>query len=154
MIDAASGGDLMDKTSTVARHLISNMASNIQQFRIKGAITNKAVNELIELTSLVRQLAVSQHQQNPHVKVCGICTSVEHLTDMCPTLLETESDNVELVGAIGGYQYGRQPYPARQNDSQQFGGPQYRSSQNQGQYTVPRFGSTLSMPALNWYHYQ
>ncbi|RDX94235.1 hypothetical protein CR513_23405, partial [Mucuna pruriens] len=33
MIDAASGGALMDKTPVVARHLISNMASNTQQFR-------------------------------------------------------------------------------------------------------------------------
>ncbi|RDX98443.1 hypothetical protein CR513_18630, partial [Mucuna pruriens] len=64
MIDAVSGGALMDKTPAVARHLILNMASNTQQFRIRGAITNKAVNEvgtvdnlrmenqLIELTSL------------------------------------------------------------------------------------------------------
>ncbi|RDX63755.1 hypothetical protein CR513_57779, partial [Mucuna pruriens] len=34
MIDAASGGALMDKMPAVARHLISNMASNTQQFRI------------------------------------------------------------------------------------------------------------------------
>ncbi|RDX68174.1 hypothetical protein CR513_52866, partial [Mucuna pruriens] len=33
-------------------------------------------------------------------KVCGICTSVEHPTDMCPTLQETESDQPENVGAI------------------------------------------------------
>ncbi|RDX84039.1 hypothetical protein CR513_34978, partial [Mucuna pruriens] len=100
MIDATNGGALMDKTLAVVRHLISNMACNTQQFRIKGAITNKAVNEvgafdnlrmenqLTELTSLVRQLAVSQHRQIPQVKVCGICTLVEHLTDMCPTLQE------------------------------------------------------------------
>ncbi|RDY11558.1 hypothetical protein CR513_03749, partial [Mucuna pruriens] len=30
MIDAASGGALMDKTPTVARHLVSNMANNTQ----------------------------------------------------------------------------------------------------------------------------
>ncbi|RDY03745.1 hypothetical protein CR513_12633, partial [Mucuna pruriens] len=29
MIDAASGGALMDKTSIVARHMISNMASTV-----------------------------------------------------------------------------------------------------------------------------
>ncbi|RDX83647.1 hypothetical protein CR513_35414, partial [Mucuna pruriens] len=56
------------------------MASNTQQFRIRGASTNKPVNEvgvvdnlrmenqLIELTSLVRQLVVSQHQEIPQVK--------------------------------------------------------------------------------------
>ncbi|RDY12950.1 hypothetical protein CR513_02190, partial [Mucuna pruriens] len=36
MIDAASGGDLMDKTLATTRHLISNMASNTQQFGIRG----------------------------------------------------------------------------------------------------------------------
>ncbi|RDX72998.1 hypothetical protein CR513_47453, partial [Mucuna pruriens] len=36
MIDAASGGALMDKTPAVARHLISNMASNTQQFGTRG----------------------------------------------------------------------------------------------------------------------
>ncbi|RDX76044.1 hypothetical protein CR513_44016, partial [Mucuna pruriens] len=37
MTDAASGEALMDKMPVVARHLISNMASNTQQFGIKGA---------------------------------------------------------------------------------------------------------------------
>ncbi|RDX74589.1 hypothetical protein CR513_45645, partial [Mucuna pruriens] len=64
------------------------------------SLTNKVVNEVgsvgnlrmkNQLTSLVRQLAVNQHQKIPQVKVCGICTSVEHLIDMCPTLQETES---------------------------------------------------------------
>ncbi|RDX74885.1 hypothetical protein CR513_45323, partial [Mucuna pruriens] len=36
MIDATNGGELMDKTPAVARHLISNMASNTQQFGIRG----------------------------------------------------------------------------------------------------------------------
>ncbi|RDX62995.1 hypothetical protein CR513_58622, partial [Mucuna pruriens] len=33
-------------------------------------------------------------------KVCGICTSMDHLTNMCPTLQEIESDQPENVGAI------------------------------------------------------
>ncbi|RDX82974.1 hypothetical protein CR513_36163, partial [Mucuna pruriens] len=37
MIDAASGGDLMVKTPAAARHLISNNASNTQQFGIRGS---------------------------------------------------------------------------------------------------------------------
>ncbi|RDX97070.1 hypothetical protein CR513_20197, partial [Mucuna pruriens] len=36
MIDSTSGGALMDKTSIVARYLISNMARNTQQFGIRG----------------------------------------------------------------------------------------------------------------------
>ncbi|RDX76066.1 hypothetical protein CR513_43986, partial [Mucuna pruriens] len=77
IVNAASGGALMDKTPVVARHLISNMASNMQQFGTRGgAVTLKVVsevgafnnlrleNQLMELTSLVRQLVVGQHQQN------------------------------------------------------------------------------------------
>ncbi|RDX83795.1 hypothetical protein CR513_35254, partial [Mucuna pruriens] len=120
MIDATSGGALMDKTPAAARHLISNMASNTQQFGIRGPSQTR-MNQLTELTSLVRQLAVGQHQPAMAAKVCGICTSVEHPTDMCPTLQETESDQTENVGAIGGFQYGKQPYQNRPFDSQQHG---------------------------------
>ncbi|RDX89424.1 hypothetical protein CR513_28845, partial [Mucuna pruriens] len=112
MIDAASGRSLMDKTPTTARHLISNIASNTQQFGTRGAATSRMVNEvgvidslrlenqLIELTSLVKQLVVRQHQPSAIVRVYGICTFVEHPTDMCPTLQETESDHPESVGSI------------------------------------------------------
>ncbi|RDX87588.1 hypothetical protein CR513_30917, partial [Mucuna pruriens] len=123
MIDVASGGALMDKTPAAARHLISNMTSNSQQFGIRGAGPSRMVNEigtvdnlrlenqLTELTSLVRQLAVGQHQTSTTVRVYGICTSVEHPTDMCPT----------FVGSIGGYQYEKQSYQSRRYDSQQLG---------------------------------
>ncbi|RDX78246.1 hypothetical protein CR513_41504, partial [Mucuna pruriens] len=55
-----------------------------------GATSNQRLeNQLIELTSLVRQLAVGQHQ---------------------PALAtKTESDQPENVGAIGEFQYGKQP---------------------------------------------
>ncbi|RDX92374.1 hypothetical protein CR513_25502, partial [Mucuna pruriens] len=45
MIDVASGGALMDKTSAAARHLISNMASNTQYFGIRGVGQPQMVNE-------------------------------------------------------------------------------------------------------------
>ncbi|RDX68487.1 hypothetical protein CR513_52518, partial [Mucuna pruriens] len=71
--------------------------------------------------SLVRQLAVNQHYPTTAAKVCGICTLVEHPTDLCPTLQETESVQTESVGAVGGFQYGKQPYQPRQFDNQPYG---------------------------------
>ncbi|RDX75857.1 hypothetical protein CR513_44221, partial [Mucuna pruriens] len=65
------------------------MASNTQQFGIRGLNQSRMLNEigaasnqrlenqLNEWSSLVRQLAVSQHQPAMTGKVCGICTSVE-----------------------------------------------------------------------------
>ncbi|RDX96448.1 hypothetical protein CR513_20890, partial [Mucuna pruriens] len=129
MTNAANGGALMDKMPTVARHLISNMASNTQQFRIRGVGQPQMVNEigavdnlrlenqLTELTSLVRQLAVGKHQPSIAARVCGICTSMEHPTDMYPTLKEIESDHPKSIGVIGGYQYGKQLYQSRQFDN-------------------------------------
>ncbi|RDX72760.1 hypothetical protein CR513_47705, partial [Mucuna pruriens] len=95
MIDAASGGALMDKTPMVARHLISNMVGNMQQFGVQGgAGTSRVVSKVSTFDNL------------------RICTLVEHPIDMWPTLQEDESDNIESVGALGGrHQFGRQLYP-------------------------------------------
>jgi len=76
MINVASGGALMDRTPIAARQLISNMAANNQQFGTRVATPPRAVasevfvsmvadnqrleNKLIELTSLVRQVAVGK----------------------------------------------------------------------------------------------
>ncbi|RDY04637.1 hypothetical protein CR513_11628, partial [Mucuna pruriens] len=65
-------------------------------------------NQLTELKSLVRQLVVEQHQPSAATRVCGICTFMEHPTNMCPTLQEIESDHPESIGSIGRYQYEKQ----------------------------------------------
>jgi hypothetical protein len=103
ILDAASGGALVDKTPAAAKSLIENMSINSQQFTTRNNSVNqtKSVNEIQassssikaletridELTSLVKQMAVKPPQT---AKVCGICTSAEHPTDMCP-ILQDES---------------------------------------------------------------
>ncbi|RDX87050.1 hypothetical protein CR513_31530, partial [Mucuna pruriens] len=77
-------------------------------------------------------------------KVCGICTFMEHPTDMCPTLQETELDQTENVGAISGFQYGKQSYQNRPFDNQQQGRQPFRPGPNQGPYAAQQFGSTPS----------
>ncbi|RDX98362.1 hypothetical protein CR513_18723, partial [Mucuna pruriens] len=82
MIDAASGGALIDKTPFETRGVVTSRAVN----KVDAVDNLRLENQLAELTSLVRQLAIIQHQQIPPVKIYGICTSVEHPTYMCPTL--------------------------------------------------------------------
>ncbi|RDX79851.1 hypothetical protein CR513_39669, partial [Mucuna pruriens] len=158
MIDVVNGRALMDKTPVVARHLISNMASNTQQFGIRGPNPSRPVNEigaacnqrlenqLTELTSLVRQLAVSQHHTAMAAKICAICTSVEHPTDLCPTLQETKSGQTESVGPVRGFQYGKQLYQNRQFDNQPYGRQPFRPSPQQGPYAAQRAGSMPNAP--------
>ncbi|XP_052299681.1 uncharacterized protein LOC107176621 [Citrus sinensis] len=66
MIDAASGGALVDKTPKAARNLIANMAANSQQFNIRNDLLPppKRVNEttqtqLQHLENQIGQLATS-----------------------------------------------------------------------------------------------
>ena len=108
MVDAASGGALVDKTPEAAKMLISNMAANSQQFGTRIEHTSKKVNEvstsnlerqISDLTSLVRQMAVGNLQT---VKACGICSATSHATDMCPTL--QEDIPVQQANAMGGFQ--------------------------------------------------
>ncbi|XP_073138382.1 uncharacterized protein [Henckelia pumila] len=53
--------------------------------------------QLIDLTSLVRQMAVGNGQT---MKGYGICNAMGHATGMCPTLKE---ESVEHVNATGGF---------------------------------------------------
>ena len=71
IIDATSGGALVDKTLEAARQLISNMAANSKQFGTRGDFTTKRVNEVSisnlenkvnDPTSLVRSLACGNVQ--------------------------------------------------------------------------------------------
>ena len=68
MVDAASGGALVDKTPAAAQDLIANMAANAQQFGSRAIVSIRGVNEvqtsdtnqqrmenqIKELTTLVR----------------------------------------------------------------------------------------------------
>ena len=67
MIDAASGGALVDLTPAAAKTLISNMAANSQQFwtradqnprRVHEVSTSSLENRVEELTSLMHQFII------------------------------------------------------------------------------------------------
>ena len=105
MIDTASGGALMDKTVVATKKLISNMATNYQQFGTRVITPSRAAasevfvsmladnqrleNKLTELTSLVKQLFIGQHQNVMPAKqprfYC-ICCAPNHPTNACSTL--------------------------------------------------------------------
>ncbi|XP_040952357.1 uncharacterized protein [Gossypium hirsutum] len=100
MIDAASGGALLDKTPEQAQNLIANMAQNTQQFGLKRSDLGKRMDEgqssmieaqLANLTAMVSKLMTGG---NAKASLCGICCLEGHTTDMCPTLQEGEANAV------------------------------------------------------------
>ncbi|KAH9680148.1 hypothetical protein KPL71_026438 [Citrus sinensis] len=117
MIDAASGGALVDKTPEAARNLIANMAANSQQFntrhdllpppkRVNEVSTTSLEKQVSNLTSLVQQLALGQ-QMRP----CGVCSMVGHATDMCPAIQEGSHEQANAVeGFLGQPRQRYDPY--------------------------------------------
>ncbi|XP_068650641.1 uncharacterized protein [Aristolochia californica] len=108
MIDATSGGALVDKTPKAMRNLIANMVVNSQQFGTRLDLPSKNVNEvnissleqkIASLTSLVHQMAVDNTQT---AKACEIFSVVGHPTDMCPTLQEESTEQVIAVSSFFG----------------------------------------------------
>ncbi|XP_027182216.1 uncharacterized protein LOC113780634 [Coffea eugenioides] len=103
IIDAASGGALVNKTPQEARELIERMAENSQQFGTREDFSIRRVNEvetpsmqqqLTELTAFVRQQAVRNASQ---ARVCGICTGIGHSADMCPMIQEETAEQVNMA---------------------------------------------------------
>ncbi|XP_027174625.1 actin-100-like [Coffea eugenioides] len=151
IIDAASGGTLVNKTPREAWELIEGMTENSQQFGTRENILTRRVNELetssilqqlTELTSFVRQLAVGNASQ---AKVCGICTAMGHFTEICPLIQEKSAQQVNMVGHAPAP---RQPYDL------------YSSTYNPGWKDHPNFsygGNRQSNFAPNrqqWYQQQ
>ncbi|RDY13978.1 hypothetical protein CR513_01020, partial [Mucuna pruriens] len=79
-------------------------------------------------------------------KIYGICTYVEHPTDMCPTLQEIELDHPEHVGVVGGFQYGKQQYQTWPFDNQHYGRQPFQPGPPQGPYAAQRAESMPNMP--------
>ncbi|KAL0413444.1 UNVERIFIED_CONTAM: hypothetical protein Sradi_1546100 [Sesamum radiatum] len=104
LVDATSGGALYDKTPTEARKVITTMAANNQQFNSRNENPLRKVNEvstsiderLDKLTSLMEKFSGRPQQ----VKACGICTSMGHSTDACPTLREEPTEHADAIGGF------------------------------------------------------
>uniref|UniRef100_A0A151UI04 Uncharacterized protein n=1 Tax=Cajanus cajan TaxID=3821 RepID=A0A151UI04_CAJCA len=128
MIDAASGGALGDMTPAEARHLIEKMASNSQQFstRNDNAIVIRGVHDvatdadkkleskLDALVNLVTQL-VAKQKSTSVARVCGLCSSINHHINVCPSLQQLGvNENLEAYAASI---YNRPPVQQQQQQS-------------------------------------
>ena len=168
MIDAASGGALVDKTPDQARQLISNMAANSQQFgtryeaapvkRVHEVTTPSATNSPLidqrfdKLESMMRQLAMTQAQlvaaapaapPDPIPTVCGICSLNTHPTDSCPTLQEEEPTPQAYAAGI----FPNKPQP-RYDPYSNYYNPGWRDHPNL------RYGNAATQPSQPPVKYQ
>ncbi|KAK9072138.1 hypothetical protein SSX86_008570 [Deinandra increscens subsp. villosa] len=111
LINASSGGALLDKTPTQIRALITSIAEDTKHSAqdeewyvdtpraVKEVTTPRIENQLDVLTKAVMQLTKDKGVE-PKARACGICLQFGHPTDACPMLQE----DVEQAQAIGGFQ--------------------------------------------------
>ena len=80
------------------------MAENSQQFgaredvptrRMSEVETSSIQQQLIELISFVRQLAIGNASQ---AKVYRICTAMGHSTEICPLIQQESAEQVNMAG--------------------------------------------------------
>lgn len=121
IIDAASEGALANQKPREAWEFIEAIVENSQQFRFRESnpplLPTRRVNkietsstqqQLSELTSFVRQLAVGNAQR---ANVCGICTSMDHPIDACPILQEDGAEHVNMARYFNTYNPGWRTHP-------------------------------------------
>ena len=101
MVDASSGGALMNKRAVEAKTMLEGIATNSQQFGSRREAPKASVNEVGHSSHLEQQIAaltsLVQQALVPPSMVCAVCSMVGHTSETCPSVLEQ-------ANAIGGYQ--------------------------------------------------
>ncbi|XP_021729769.1 uncharacterized protein LOC110696724 [Chenopodium quinoa] len=109
MVNAASGGGLVNKTPRDATRLIAELAENSRQFsqrtptrqvNLANSNTTELESKVADLTSMMREFMVNS--RNPQqLNACGLCTSMGHPTDACPQLQEEQNEQANALGFQG-----------------------------------------------------
>ncbi|XP_052481156.1 uncharacterized protein LOC105800930 [Gossypium raimondii] len=107
MVDATSGGALVNMTPQQTRDLISMMAANSQQFRANTKpprrvhqLSNSTLEDKVDrLTNMMNSLLAEKAKT---ARLCGICATPDHATDACPSLYDDTMAHLDAVGNFPG----------------------------------------------------
>ncbi|KAF1893073.1 hypothetical protein Lal_00035396 [Lupinus albus] len=99
-----------------ARHKSGDaiVVRGVHDVATNAARQDKLETKIDSITTLITQLAINQ-QKSSMARVCGICTSTDHYTDVCPSLLEPRTDDHPKAYAANIYN-NRPPYQQQHYD--------------------------------------
>ncbi|XP_022019882.1 uncharacterized protein LOC110919944 [Helianthus annuus] len=141
LINASSGGALLDKTPTQIRALITSIAEDTKHSAqddewytdvprtVKEVSTPHIETQLAELTKEIMQLTKDKSAE-PQARACEIYLQFGHPTDMCPTL----QDDIEQAQALGGYPGENSRQYEQYQGNQNWGPPNMSYQQRPPQY--------------------
>ncbi|CAM9000397.1 unnamed protein product [Rhodiola kirilowii] len=125
LIDASAGGSMMNLSLSSIRDLITKVAENArfreettrqnEFFRTKNVSqaetsVNSMPEEMRQMKEMMMQLLQKQTVQ---VRPCEFCGSTDHKTDACPTLIEVNPVEANVVGGYQGNNNKAVPQPAQ-----------------------------------------
>ena len=145
LLNASSGGSIIDKTPSQIREIINNMAEDSRHTDhedgfyndaprgVKEVSTSHLETQISELTKVVMLIAKDKGVATT-IRPCGVCTQVGHPTDMCPQLQE----NIEEVQEVGNFQ-GQNHRQFNQPPQQRNWNQEQRNQGNWGQNSGSNF---------------
>ncbi|CAM9000259.1 unnamed protein product [Rhodiola kirilowii] len=115
LLDASAGGSMMNLSLSGIRDLITKVAENArfreettrqnEFFRTKNVSqaetsVNSMPEEMRQMKEMMMQLLQKQTVQ---VRPCEFCSSTDHKTDACPSMIEVNPVEANAVGGYPGY---------------------------------------------------
>ncbi|CAM8900139.1 unnamed protein product [Rhodiola kirilowii] len=123
--DASAGGSMMNLSLSGIRDLITNVVENAR-FREETTRQNKffrtknvsqaetSVNSMPEEMRQMKEMMMQLLQkQTVQVRPCKFCGSTDHKTEACPTLIEVNPGEANVVGGYQGNNNKAVPQPAQ-----------------------------------------
>ncbi|CAM8934414.1 unnamed protein product [Rhodiola kirilowii] len=125
LLDASAGGSMMNPSLNGISQLISDVAENArfreETTRQEGFTRTKdvaraeaPVNTVPEEIKQMKEMMIQLLRRQPvQAKPCEVCGSTDHKTDACPTLIEEEPAEVNVLGGYQGYNNNNRAGPNR-----------------------------------------
>ncbi|CAM9000974.1 unnamed protein product [Rhodiola kirilowii] len=165
LLDASTGGSMMNLSLSSIRDLITKVAENArfreettrqdEFFRTKNVSraetsVNSMPEEMRQMKEMMMQLLQKQTVQ---VRPCEFCGSTDHKTDASPTMIEVNPVEANTVGGYQGYNDNKKNKPSRQYN--QATNPSWHNnsySQEETQPAVPQLAQSFYQPIHQQYN--
>ncbi|CAM8958178.1 unnamed protein product [Rhodiola kirilowii] len=126
LLDASAGGSMMNLPLSGIRQLVTSVAENAQ-FREETtrqeefSRTKNVAKAEVPMSSLpeemkqMKEMMIQLLRRQPaQMRPCEFCGALDHKTDTCPTLMENDPEEVNVVGGYQGYNNSDRAGPSRQ----------------------------------------
>ncbi|CAM8926177.1 unnamed protein product [Rhodiola kirilowii] len=168
LLDASTGGSMMNLSLSGIRNLITDVAENArfreettrqEEFsRTKNVAKAEEtpMNSMPEEMKQMKEMMVQILRRQPApVKLCEFCSSTDHKTDACPTLIVEEPEEVNAVVGYQGYNNNSNDRTGPNRQYNQTTNPSWRNDNHpprETQQAAPQLAQSFYQPPHRQYN--